>query len=143
MIEKLLERWLDDANEKTYQMPFAYSLAKRGYTVVHVSRHCGMELGKDVLAIDDNGIPCAFQLKGTENGRLTLAKWRNEVQPQLLDLVLGQIVHPSINCTQPHRAFLIVNGILEEEVQRSITDFNNARQADGTNKKLEVMLRGD
>ncbi|MFN0157084.1 MAG: hypothetical protein ACKVRP_03310 [Bacteroidota bacterium] len=143
MLEKLIERWLDEANERVFQIPFCFALTKQGYTVVHLSRHTAMELGKDILAIDPTGTPCAFQLKGTTNGRLSLSKYRDDVQPQLNDLVFGSIVHPSINPNVPHRSFLVVNGILEEEVQRSIDDFNRARAREVPNRQLETIVRGE
>jgi hypothetical protein len=38
-------------------------LVAEGYTIVHLSRHSPIEMGKDIIAIDKDGIPCAFQLK--------------------------------------------------------------------------------
>lgn len=142
MIEKLLERWLDKADERGFQGPFAYALTKQGYTVVHISRHCGMELGKDILAIDKEGQTWAYQLKAVGGGRLTLSKWRNEVQGQMQELALGKVVHPSIRNGSGHKSVLVLNGNLDEEVQRSIDDFNRAREEDGTNKKIEVIVKG-
>ena len=55
VIERLLETWLNKANERSFQIPFAHWLAYQGYTVLHVSRHCAMELGKDVIAIAPDG----------------------------------------------------------------------------------------
>ncbi len=83
MLERAVENWLARASEKSFQVPFCYMLAHEGYTVVHLSHHNAMELGKDVLAIDSEGTPCAFQLKG---GNLTLNKWRTEVRDQVGDL---------------------------------------------------------
>jgi hypothetical protein len=102
-----------------------------------------MELGKDVLAIDPAGNPCAYQLKGTADGRFRLSDWRDGVQGQMYDLVLGRIVHPSIVGDRPHRSILVVNGMIEEEVQRSIEDFNRERRNDGTNRQLEIIVRGE
>lgn len=121
MIERVVENWLTKSGERTFQVPFCYMLAHRGHTVVHLTRHCAMELGKDVLAIAPDGIPCAYQLKG---GDIKLSDWRTEVGPQVEDLVMGAIVHPSVPSDVAHRPFLVTNGRIEEEVQRAISDRN-------------------
>jgi hypothetical protein len=96
-----------------------------------------MELGKDILAIAPDGCPCAYQLKGVNGGRLTLSKWRDEVEKQMYGLALGQVVHPSITRNRPHRSYLVINGDLEEEVGRAIGDFNEARIREG-NRHLQI-----
>ena len=124
MIERLLGNWLTRANERSFQIPFCHWLAYSGHTVVHLSRHCAMEIGKDILTIAPDGAPCAYQLKGVEGGgKVTQGKWRNELYPQVMSLVLGSIAHPSIPAGRPHRAYLVINGELEEEVCREINDF--------------------
>jgi hypothetical protein len=82
---------LDKASERSFQVPFCYMLSRQGYTIVHISSHNAMELGKDVLAVDKKGTPCAFQLKG---GDVSLRKWRDEVAPQVRDLAYGTVTHP-------------------------------------------------
>lgn len=61
MIEKLLENWLDSSTERSYQPVFVQMLTAKGYKVVHSTRHCALEFGKDILAIDLNGAGCAFR----------------------------------------------------------------------------------
>jgi len=80
-----------------------------------------MELGKDILTIDDQGTPCAFQLKG---GNISLAYWNKELAGQVQNLVTGSINHPSIPDDVNHRAYLVTNGKIEEEVSRAIEDHN-------------------
>ena len=144
MLERVLETWLDRANERSFQVPFCHSLAFEGYKVIHMSRHCGMELGKDILAIAPDGIPCAYQLKGVNGGRLSLGKWRSEVQKQMYDLVMGRIVHPSITIGKPHRSYLVINGELDEEVSRAIDDFNVARKEEGNGHlRIRTILKGE
>jgi hypothetical protein len=144
MIERLLDNWLSRANERSFQIPFCHSLAYSGHTVVHLSRHCAMEMGKDILSIGPDGVPCAFQLKGVEGGgKLSLAAWRSDLEKQLIPLVTGRIVHPSIPDGTPHRAYIVVNGELEEEVCRAIDDFNRGPLVSAVNRKLEVIVRGE
>lgn len=126
MLERVIENWLAKASEKSFQVPFCYMLSREGYAVVHISRHCGMELGKDILAIAPDGTPCAYQLKG---GNISLNKWKSEISQQVQDLVLGRIVHPSIDGSKPYRAYLVTNGKIEEEVSHAIDGMNRAWQA--------------
>ncbi|MEQ8852810.1 hypothetical protein [Gimesia sp.] len=92
--------------------------------MLHVSRHCAMEIGKDVIAIAPDGVPCAYQLKGLDGGMMTLSKWRDDLGKQLHPLVHAKIVHPSLNTSQHHRSYIVVNGDFHEVVQREIDDFN-------------------
>ncbi len=139
MNERALENWLDNANERAFQIPFCHSIAAEGYQVVHMSRHCAMEMGKDILAIDPKGVPCAFQLKNAAGKQMTLSKWRDDLEKQIVALVHNQIVHPAISSDKPHRAFVVINGELSEEVARSIDDFNRGLRG---RPKLTVIVRG-
>ena len=144
MIERLLETWLNKANERSFQIPFAHWLAYQGYTVLHVSRHCAMELGKDVIAIAPDGVPCAYQIKGLDGGKMTLAKWRDDIGKQVHPLVHTKIVHPSLNTTHHHRSYIVVNGEFNEEVQREIDDFNRASvDAGQPDRILNTIVKGE
>lgn len=144
MIERMLENWLDKANERTFQAPFCHSLAFEGHTVVHMSRHCAMEMGKDILSIAPDGVPCAFQLKGIGGGKLTLARWRDELSKQVYPLVMGKIIHPSIDSSKPHRSYIVLNGELDEEVSREIDDFNGMRESEGLpERRIHVIVKGE
>ena len=83
MLERVIENWLDKASERMFQQPYCYMLSAKGHTIIHLTRHCGMEMGKDIITIAPDGTPCAFQLK---TGNISLAKWRDEVSPQI-DLI--------------------------------------------------------
>lgn len=142
MQEKLIEYWLDSANERAYQGTFCQILANRKHTVVHSTRHMPMEFGKDVISINENKEPCAFQLKGNPGGRLTLAQFA-EVQPQLIQLVVQPVVFLGFP-SKPHRSFLVTNGEVEEEVQRAIDDMNRGfiRQGYNEHQLITVISRG-
>ena len=104
-----------------------------------MSSHNDMELGKDVLAVDKKGVPCAYQLKG---GDITLAKWRSEVGEQMLDLAYGKVVHPSIDASKRHRPFLVTNGQIRENVVRALEEVNQTLKERGL-KPIETKVRGD
>lgn len=82
MKEKLIENWLIKASERAYQGPLCAVLSYEGYTVVHSTRHCSMEMGKDIIATDADGELVCFQLKAHKGKRLTLSEWRDDLQQQ-------------------------------------------------------------
>lgn len=126
MIEKLLEDWLDSASERSYQPSFVQMLSGQGYRVLHSTRHCALEFGKDVFAIAPDGVPCAYQLKGKPGGRLGLKEYRADIQPQLVQLMSQPIIFPGLPEGVPHRSYLVSNGYFEEEVIRAVDDLNRA-----------------
>lgn len=139
MLEKVVENWLDKATERSFQQPYCHILSVDGHTIIHSTRHSAMELGKDIITIDPYGTPCAFQLK---TGNISLSKWRNEVNPQIDDLVYGQINHPSVDNSRHHTSYLVTNGNIEEEVSRAIDDRNRAWNDQGLPYRLKTIVRG-
>lgn len=123
MIEKLLENWLDSASERSYQPVFVQMLAAEGYTILHSTRHCLLEFGKDVLAVAPDGHGCAFQLKGDPKGRMKIAEFRKDIQPQLVQLLFQAPSYPGFPAGV-HRAYLVTNGQFEEEVQAAVREMN-------------------
>ena len=140
MLERLIENWLDNASERSYQPCFCQMLVAQGHRVLHSTRHAPIEFGKDVISIAADGVPCAFQLKGNPGGRLTHAQFR-EIQPQLWELAIQQIVFPGVPQVQ-HRTYLVTNGNVEEEVQRAIDDMNRNFAAGGSAARIEIISRG-
>lgn len=96
MIERIIENWLTKVNEKSFQVPFCQMLIGEDYQVVHLSRHGSFEEGKDVLAIAPDGVPCAFQLKGANGGKISQNEW-SKYNEQITRLVEIPIKHPSID----------------------------------------------
>lgn len=140
MLERIIENWLDKASERSFQLPYCYMLSADGHTIIHLTRHCGMEMGKDIITINPDGKPCAFQLKA---GNISLAKWRTEVSPQIEDLVGGQINHPSVDNSVHHRSYLVTNGNIAEEVSRAIDDRNRTWESQSHSYlHLDTVVRG-
>lgn len=137
MIEKLLENWLDSASELSYQPVFVQMLAAEGYTVLHSTRHCLLEFGKDILAIAPDGVGCAFQLKGDPKGRMKIGEFRKDIQPQLVQLLWQAPAYPGFP-SGAHRAYLVSNGQYDEEVQTAVQGMNNMP----TLARLELWSRG-
>ena len=140
MLERVIENWLDKATELSYQTPFCYMLSAEGHAIIHLTRHSAMEMGKDIITIAPDGTPCAFQLKA---GNISLAKWRQEISPQIDDLVVGQINHPSVDNSKHHRSYLVTNGNIHEEVGRAIDDRNRTWANQGQPYlHLKTIVRG-
>ena len=141
MLEKIIENWLDNASERSFQQPYCYMLSAEGHTIIHSTRHSAMELGKDIITIAPDGIPCAFQLKA---GNISLTKWRNEISSQTSDLVNLRVNHPSVDSPKHHRSYLVTNGNIEEEVSRAIDDRNQTWASQGQSYlHLETIVRGE
>jgi hypothetical protein len=133
---------LDSASERSYQTPFCQALAAQGHRIVHSTRHGPIEYGKDVITIGPDGLPNAYQLKGNPGTRLTLNEYRG-IEAQLFELVSLPLAHPSIHHAE-HRAFLVTNGLVEEEVLEAIRRMNEGFVAMGfPRRRLEVLQRGD
>jgi hypothetical protein len=144
MLERLVENWLDSAKERTFQGPFCQMLASQGYTILHMTRHCGMEMGKDVIARAPDGVTCAYQLKTTNGPRITLSQWQSEIQSQVLSMVTQPVVHPSVPGDEPHRSYLVTNRDIDEEVQRAIDDLNRRWKRNRfTHFGLRTVVRGE
>lgn len=138
MLERLLENWLDSASERSYQPCFVQLLSGQGYQVLHSTRHCALEFGKDVIAIAPDGVACAYQLKGNPGSSLGLGEFRRDIQAQLIQLTSQPIVFPGVSTDVPHRSYLVSNGYFEEEVQRAVDDLNRAKPY----SSVELISRG-
>ena len=120
MIERAIENWLTNTNERNYQTPFCQALMVRGHAVLYKSRHRPMEQGKDIITTDGSGQFHAYQLK---TGDINLMTWRN-IQGEIGELVELPIVHPSVPTGADHRSYLVCNGEITDEVRIQISQIN-------------------
>ncbi|NSW53970.1 MAG: hypothetical protein HPY85_15825 [Anaerolineae bacterium] len=141
MIERIVENWLTNVNEKSFQIPFCQMLIGEGYQVIHLSRHGSFEEGKDVLAIAPDGIPCAFQLKGVKGKKISQTEW-STYHDQIIRLIETPIKHPSIGETLDRRVYFVTNGELDEEVRVEITNQNPDRVRRKL-PELKTILKGE
>lgn len=142
MLERLLEDWLDNATERSYQAPFTQMLVAQGHKIIHSTRHAPIEHGKDVVSIGPEGSIHCYQLKGNPGSRLTSRGFR-AIEPQLNELTDYALAIPGFE-GQPHKSYLVTNGEIEEEAWLGIRQFNQGKVNAGyPNRKLEVISRGD
>jgi hypothetical protein len=124
-------------NELGYQPLFCQLLMLQGYTLKYSLRNTTLEQGKDVVAISPNGIPCAFQLKG---GDISLKRWRDEVRPEIEELIDCPIKHPGVDKRLRHASYLVTNGNIDDTVRVQIVDLNEHKWKE---TPLRVWNRGD
>ena len=120
MIERVIENWLTNANERNYQTPFCQALMVRGHTVLYKSRHRPMEQGKDIITTDGSGQFHAYQLK---TGDIDLTTWR-KIRGEIEELIQLPIVHPSVAKEDGHSSYLVCNGEITDEVRIQIDQIN-------------------
>lgn len=120
MIERVIENWLTNTNERNYQIAFCHMLMQKGYKVIYVSTHRPMEQGKDIIAIDLSGECVAYQLK---TGDIKLPTWR-AIKGEVMELIELPIVHPSCNKMKTHKSYLVFNGQMTDEVRHQIDQIN-------------------
>lgn len=143
MKERIIENWLDNASEISFQIPFCYMLANEGYKIIHITRHCAMEMGKDVIAISPNNVPCAYQLKSATGKRITLNEW-NKNREQITSLIENAINHPSVSSDQVHESWFVTNKNLDEEVSIAINQMNQMNINRGRPEfQLKTIVRGE
>ena len=127
MLERAIENWLTNAGEKQYQSAFCQVLMQQGHRVLRVSKHRSTEEGKDVVSIDRKGQCNAYQLKA---GPINVDAWR-AIHGELIDLVSIPVKHPSVPRSAGHKAWLVTNGRLADEVHQRIEDLNRDHQERG------------
>ena len=126
MIERAIENWLTNTNERNYQVAFCQVLMLKGHRVIYNSSHQQMEQGKDIITIGPDGDYYAYQLK---TGDINLVEWR-KIREEVMELVELPIVHPSVDKTKGHKSFLVTNGDVTDSVRIQIDQRNedNLRQ---------------
>ncbi|MCC7291843.1 MAG: hypothetical protein IT449_07270 [Phycisphaerales bacterium] len=131
MIERLIENWLSNANERGYEVPFCQLLMAEGHRIIHLNRHSPTEQGKDIISIDSKGKLSAYQLKG---GDIDIGRWRREIKPEVDALVENIVEHPAVDSgfAIPH---LVTNGRLTEPVVAQVTNLNRSNQR----RRLKVL----
>jgi hypothetical protein len=120
MIERAIENWLINTNERDYQTAYCQILIHSGHKILYVSSHRPMEQGKDIITIDWNEDYHVYQLK---TGNIDLKKWR-EIVGEVKELIELPIIHPSVDKSKIPKAHLVTNGDVTDEVRIQIDQIN-------------------
>ena len=129
MIENLVDVWLTEASERSYEAAFGQLLVIEGHRVIQGPMHHAHEHGKDIIAWDSEGNLCVYQLKGGK-GTLGVAGVR-KVQDQLLTAAASGVMHPSLASSRaPDRVYLVTNQTATGPAQgqiRAMSEGNRSR----------------
>ncbi len=116
MIERVVEDWLHNVNELGYEDAFAHALLSEGHTIIHKQEHGSLELGKDLITRDNDGIYHCYQLKG---GNIAQGKWQ-QISGQIHSTVTSPIVHPNVPVGAQFIPHLVTNGTISDPVRLDI-----------------------
>jgi hypothetical protein len=134
VIERVIENWLTSVNERQFQLPFCQVLAAEGETVVFISSHGQLELGKDIITIARDGIPNAYQLKG---GNIGLPDWR-KFKGEIEELVEYPLDLTSAASRPRHRPYFVTNGQINAVAMNAILHANRGWELRGFNQLQTV-----
>lgn len=116
MIERVVEDWLHNVNELGYEDAFAHALLSEGHTIIHEQEHGSLELGKDLITQDKDGIYHCYQLKGSN---IAQGKWQ-QISGQIHSTITSPIVHPNIPVEAQFIPHLVTNGTISDPVRLDI-----------------------
>jgi hypothetical protein len=138
VIERAIENWLIETNERNYQSAFCQVLMHEGHRVLFSSSHGPMEQGKDIITIGPDGRCHAYQ---TKTGDIGLAEWRS-IAGEIQELIELPVDYPGIDKAQIHRAYLVTNGSITDPVRLQVTDRNEDNERKSRQyAQLEVIGR--
>ena len=130
MIENLVDVWLTEASERSYEAAFGQLLVIEGHRVIQGPMHHAHEHGKDMIAWDSEGNLCVYQLKGGSKSSLDKAGV-DEVQDQLFTAAATAVMHPSLSSARPpDRVLLVTNQHATGPAQgqiRALSEGNRSR----------------
>ena len=108
MIENLVDAWLTEASERSYETAFSQLLVIEGHRVIQGPMHHAYEHGKDIIAWNPEEELCVYQLKGGR-GKLGVRSLER-IQPQLHAASTSAVMHPSLPSSRtPDRVYLVTN----------------------------------
>ena len=127
MIERVIENWLTNADERQYQVPFCQLLTAEGEKVLYISKHGQAEQGKDIITLGMDSVPRAYQLKA---GGIKLSDWRS-FRGEVVELVEYPVNHPSLLRRTRHIPFLVTNDEVSDPVLSAVKTDNQQWLARG------------
>lgn len=142
MLERLIENWLDNAGERSYQRCFCQMLTGQGFHIVHNTLHTPLEFGKDVIAVSPDNKLIGYQLKGHPGGTLKPRDF-NEIRVQLEQLATLTLAIPGFEGKVLDECYLVTNGEIDEAVYIQIQLLNASLVQRGhPAEKIKTITRG-
>ena len=138
MLERIIENWLTNTNERSYEAAFRQVLIQRGHTVLFAHEHGPYEFGKDIVSRSGDGSYCVYQLKSGRIGKSNSL----EIYNQLQELIGVPLPHVGVDTVLPNRAFLVTNGKLTPPARQLIHLMNEKRQS-SNRTKIELIERDE
>lgn len=132
MIDRAIENWLINTNEKNYLTAFCTVLINKGHKIKNI--HGPLEDGKDIISIGPDNEYYAFQLK---KGDLNSTGWR-EIKPQIDELIEIPIKHPSFIPEKQHKSYLVTNGVINSFAINKINSYNDNQASRGYKKLITI-----
>ena len=130
MVENLVDAWLTEASERSYEAAFCQLLVIEGHRVVQGPMHHAYEHGKDLIAWNPGEELCVYQLKGGP-GRLGLGSFE-KIQRQLFAAATAVVRHPSLGKPRrPDRVYLITNQEATGPVHDRLSAMSEGNRAEG------------
>ena len=106
MIERVVENWLDNTNERGYENAFCQLLTAKGHTIIRRPVHGPTEHGKDIVSRDQKGRLHAYQLK---TGNLDKSTWRL-IRGEVEELISVPLQEPGVSPKTRFTPHLVTNG---------------------------------
>lgn len=142
MLERLVENWLDNASERSYQRCFCQMLNGQGFRIVHNTEHTPLEFGKDVIAVSPDNKLVGYQLKGHPGGTMKPYDF-DEIRGQLEQLATLALAIPGFEGRVLDECFLVTNGEIDEAVSIQIQLLNASLAKRGHPEgKIKTITRG-
>ena len=120
-VERVVEDWLINSDERSYQLPFASYLRKLGHKVNYVSSHGALEHGKDIISTSPERKMHAYQLKA---GNINLTSWR-KIEGEVREAATVPVNIPDHARRVVDRAFLALTGRVSDPVRDQIALIND------------------
>lgn len=127
MLRNVIEDYLTSIKELQLFLPFKQLLEASGYYDIHII-HGATEFGKDFIAKKNiNGVETQFffQLKV---GDVNLHRFRNEIQPQILEACTNSLSHPNFNRQLTPQVVFVTSGNLLPPATIAFQEFNQFLQ---------------
>ena len=135
-VERVIEDWLTDCDERSYQASFVSLLIRSGHRIRYVSKHTTLEFGKDIVSVSPDGELTAYQLKA---GNINLSLWRT-IKGEVYELADVPIRSPAGRRLRAHRCYLVTTGTIEDTVREQLRDHNEENRDKGL-PEIEIVER--